>query len=213
MQNILFVTFHCRSLWSPQIAVQSVPGFRLKFLVWKPSCHSTVPSLVAGEDGIKFKKNMCVWLSFLLFSMSWWCVTQNMHLSHTLLPAPLQILAGSYPVVHKVTAEWEQWGKLRKDKQIKLSALEFLISRAWNKWAFSVLPGFLAVPFSSPGSGPHHHPHGAVPLLLLRSLGFALSLWASRPDHDKCFPSQLRGKGKCSLGTDLLETRRENVHY
>lgn len=92
---------------------------------------------------------MCVWLSFLLLSMSWWCVTQNMHLSHTLLPAPLQILAGSYPVVHKVTAEWEWWGKLRKDKQNKLSALEFWISRAWTSefslfFQVSLLCHFLA---------------------------------------------------------------------
>lgn len=111
MQNILFVTFHCRSLSSPQITVQSVAGFCLKFLVWKPSCHRTVPSSVAGEDGIKFKKNMCVWLSFLLLSMSWWCVTQNMLLFHTLLPAPLQILAGSYSVVHKVTSWTRAVGK------------------------------------------------------------------------------------------------------
>lgn len=142
---------------------------------------------------------MCVWLSFLLLSMSWWCVTQNKHLPHTLLPAPLQILAGSYPAVHKVTAEWKQWGKLGKNKQNKQSAVKFLISRPWNKWVFSVLLGFLAVPFSSPGSGPYHHPHGAVPVLLLCSLGFAVSLWASRPDHDKCFPSQLRGEGNVVL--------------
>lgn len=155
---------------------------------------------------------MCVTVFSAVFHVLVMCDSEHALVSHT--PASsTSNPCWSYPVVHKVTAEWEQWGKLRKDKQIKLSALEFLISRAWNKWAFSVLPGFLAVPFSSPGSGPHHHPHGAVPLLLLRSLGFALSLWASRPDHDKCFPSQLRGKGKCSLGTDLLETRRENVHY
>lgn len=35
---------------------------------------------------------MFVWLSFLLLSMSWWCVTQNMLLSHTLLPAPCKSL-------------------------------------------------------------------------------------------------------------------------
>lgn len=142
---------------------------------------------------------MFVWLFFLLLPMSWWCVTQNMHLSHTLLPAPLQILAGSYLIVHKVTAEWQRWGKLRKDRQDKLSALELLISRVWNQWVFSALPGFLVVPFSGPGSGSHHHPHGAVPLLLLCSLGSAVSLWASWPDHDKCFPSQLRGKGNVIL--------------
>lgn len=88
---------------------------------------------------------------------------------------------------------------LKRQTKQALSTPEFLISRAWNQWVFSVLPGFLAVPFSSPGSGPHHHPHGAVPLLLLRSLGFAVSLWASWPDHDKCFPSQLRGKGNVVL--------------
>lgn len=146
---------------------------------------------------------MFVWLSFLLFSLSWWCVTQNMHLSHT----SCQLHCKSLLEVTQLSTKLQQWGKLRKDKQGKLSALEFLISRAWSQWVFCALPGVLAVPFCGPGCGPHHHPPGAVPLLLLRSPGSALSLWAPWPDHDQCFPGQPRGNQMPSWNWFIMEKR------
>lgn len=60
--------------------------------------------------------------------------------------------------------------------------------------------GLCALSPACPSSGSAGHPGHHVLALLLCPLGSALPLWAPRPDHVQCFPSQLGGRKGCRGG-------------